>query len=200
MNKEQMEIPDDEGNPFLDLGGLLGKVSVAMLASAIEKCGIYTWDRFGRYGLADEAGNIEALHLLEIHYEWESTPPQERPDPRSPMDQWGCHSDNAYGHFGWATKVLPDFDNMLSAQEALNTEKINSLTPKPPGRLNHDPRMQQRANEIAAELKTRTGREPTKDEVAGKLESEFHVSIETVLRRIRAQWKKKPLPRYKNTD
>ncbi len=124
MNQQRPDIPNDEDNPFLILGYLLDRnVSVATLASAIEQDGIYTWDRFGRFGLTDMEGKAEALHLLEIHHKWESTPPQERSyeESRSPMEQWECVWDNAYAHFGWATKVAPDFDKILHAQPEVPT-------------------------------------------------------------------------------
>ncbi|SEN91389.1 hypothetical protein SAMN05216404_108121 [Nitrosospira multiformis] len=61
---------------------------------------------------------------------------------------------------------------------------------KQPGHLNHDLKMQKRANEIAAELKKKTpGRVSTRDEVAKKLAAELGMTSETVLRRIRKQWK-----------
>lgn len=63
---------------------------------------------------------------------------------------------------------------------------------KHPGHLNHDPQMQQRANEIAAELTTSTGRVPTRNKVAKKLATELGMPVETVERRIRAQWKNRP--------
>ena len=60
---------------------------------------------------------------------------------------------------------------------------------KAPGHLNHDPEMQKRANEIAAELKTVLPRAVKREDVAKKLASELGMSPDTVLRRIRKQWK-----------
>ncbi len=125
MNQQQLDIPDAEDNQFWTLGELIEKVSVATLASAIEQDGIYTWDRFGRFGLADKEGKAEALHLLAMHYQWESAPSGDRStsdhDHRSPMEQWGCSWDNAYSHFGWAAKVAPDFDKILHTQPEVPT-------------------------------------------------------------------------------
>lgn len=59
---------------------------------------------------------------------------------------------------------------------------------KPKDHLNHDPRMQERANEIALEKMTQTGRSITRDKVAKLLATERGMSVETVLRRIRKQW------------
>lgn len=59
---------------------------------------------------------------------------------------------------------------------------------KTKGHLDHDPQMQQRANEIAAEKKKETKRPITRDKVAKLLATELGMSVETVLRRIRKQW------------
>ena len=60
---------------------------------------------------------------------------------------------------------------------------------KSPGHLNHDPEMQKRANEIAAELKTVLSRAVKREDAAKKLASELGMNPDTVLRRIRKQWK-----------
>lgn len=65
---------------------------------------------------------------------------------------------------------------------------ITEIQPKAPGHLNHDPHMQQKANEIAAELRISKKRNPTKGDVARYLASKVGVSISTVERRIRKEW------------
>ncbi len=78
MNKEQRESPNDEDNPFVTLASLIDeKTSIATLASAIEQEGIFTWDKYGRWGKASIDDENRALHLLEIYYKWEETPPEE---------------------------------------------------------------------------------------------------------------------------
>lgn len=74
---------------------------------------------------------------------------------------------------------------------------FESMVPKHAGHLNHDLVMQKRANEIAAELESSKKRTPLKREVAKKLAVELAIPLDTVLRRIRATWKKKMLPKYK---
>jgi len=104
MDQNKPELPNDEDNPFLTIGNLLDEeISVAVLADTIEKHGICTYDEYGRFVFANEKAKTYALDLLKEHHEWKCIPPQERSyeDPRSPMDRWGCHGDNAYGHFGW---------------------------------------------------------------------------------------------------
>ena len=60
--------------------------------------------------------------------------------------------------------------------------------PKPREHLNHDPEMQKRANEIAAEKKKELKRSVTRDEVARVLAKELGMKVDTVLRRIRKGW------------
>ena len=61
---------------------------------------------------------------------------------------------------------------------------------KNPGRLNYDPDLQVRANEIARELKEKRKRNVTRNEVVKRLaeESDLDLDVATVLRRIRKQW------------
>lgn len=75
-------------------------------------------------------------------------------------------------------------------REDFGIEISNSLpTAKPSGHLNHDQEWQTRANEIATKLKADKKRVPTKNEVATKLAEEIETPFDTVLRRIRAEWK-----------
>ncbi len=59
---------------------------------------------------------------------------------------------------------------------------------KTKGHLNHDPKMQKRANEIAAEKFNETKRPMTRNKVAKLLAAELEMSEETILRRIRKEW------------
>ena len=58
------------------------------------------------------------------------------------------------------------------------------------GHLNHDLELQKLANELAQELIANTGRAPNKEKIAGKLAVKTGISLDTVLRRIRVEWKK----------
>ncbi len=123
MKPKRPKKPNDEDNIFHTIWDLLDKkIPAAALADAIEKHGICTYDQYGRFDFTDEKGKARALYLLEIYYKWDSTAPEERDpeDPRSPMDQWGCCSDNQYAHFGWTDEVIPKFDNFQFFQ---STEK-----------------------------------------------------------------------------
>lgn len=84
----------------------------------------------------------------------------------------------------------------IEAFDFSNNES-ESIVTKHTGHLNHDLDMQKRANEIAIELISSKRRTPTKNEVAKKLAEELVVPFDTVLRRIRATWKKKLPPKYK---
>ena len=59
---------------------------------------------------------------------------------------------------------------------------------KAKGHLNHDPEMQKRANEIAAEKKKELKRSVTRNEVGKLLAKELGMDEETILRRIRKEW------------
>ncbi len=107
------EDSDPNSNPFISLSELLGykRETEGTLATAIEEKGIYTWDRFGRFGLADEAGRMKALDLLADQHAWkvEGCGPSGYRDTQSPLDQ--CEGrDGMFEHYGWATKVCPDFN------------------------------------------------------------------------------------------
>ncbi len=135
MNTNNRTIPNDEdGNPFLTLTYLIdnGK-SVATLATAIEQHGIYTWDRFGRFGLASDAGKIEALRLLEVVHEWDlKGGAASHEDPRSPHEQHGDERYNPWGRFGWATEVAPDFANIRQTQTEEEPKQIAKLRRRAP--------------------------------------------------------------------
>lgn len=129
------EIPDDEnGNPFMTLGELIkSKISVGTLASAIEQYGIYTWDRFGRFGKACDADRERALDLLEAQHKWEADPDAERcDDPRSPLEQYNDLWDSPFDRFGWAAKVPPPFDNIRQSQLEDLPKQVVKLKRKAP--------------------------------------------------------------------
>lgn len=86
----------------------------------------------------------------------------------------------------------------IERSDFISDKTESSLLPKPSGHLNHDMEMQKRANEIARELVVTKKRMPTKDEVAKKLAVEIGETTETVLRRIRAEWKKQSPPKSRN--
>ena len=115
-----MSEPSDKGNPWLSLADLLKrKISVATLATLIEKSGIQAYDRFGRRILAtgecDESKAIkeEALSLLAYCHS----------DRHSDDDRW-LQEDSPLQEFGWLSDESPNFEkNQLE-------EVPKSFTPK----------------------------------------------------------------------
>lgn len=87
-------------------------------------------------------------------------------------------------------KRLAELRQKLAEMERQGQKSANRGT-KHPGHLNHDLKMQERANEIADEIIRSTGKSPTKNAVAKKLALELGETIETVERRIRVKWKTK---------
>ncbi len=120
MGNERREIPNDDDNPFVNLGDLLSKkVSVATLATAIETKGIYTWDRFGRFGQANEKDKTQALDYLAKVHEYETELDWELPGSvhteQHPLDATAGIS-SPFSTCGWTEGVLPDFAAIRLAQ------------------------------------------------------------------------------------
>lgn len=114
------EIPNDDGNPFLTLRGLLGiNVKVATLATAIEEYGVYSWDRFGRFrrfGSETDRGK-RALDILAgvRHFETYCQGPT---DQQHPLDA-AEGPDDPFWEFGWASEVAPSFELLSADQDEL---------------------------------------------------------------------------------
>jgi hypothetical protein len=135
MKGDARAVPNEEdGNPFLTLGQLLGiNISVGTLATAIEQHGIYTWDRFGRFGKASDPDKDRALSLLEVQHKWEvDAEASFREDPRSPLEQCEGDWDSPFDRFGWASEVAPDFDNIRRAQSEEEPKRKSIVRRKAP--------------------------------------------------------------------
>ncbi|HVW64737.1 MAG TPA: hypothetical protein VHB01_06950 [Nitrosospira sp.] len=91
--------------------------------------------------------------------------------------------------------TFPSIEDCLFAITEIEKIEVSdigrNLSPreKLTGHLNHDLQIQQRANEIATVLRATSPRAVTRNAVAKILASEFGITYETVLRRIRKQWK-----------
>lgn len=123
MTKPLIAIPNNTDNRFVSLGELLTtdnntrKVSVATLVTAIEKFGICSWDKYGRFVKFDHdsPAGVEALQLLEDVYEFENESYKYHAEERHPIDyEEDC--ENPYLQYGWATKDLPKFDVIRDSQ------------------------------------------------------------------------------------
>ena len=120
-------LEEDKNNPYIALKKLVNheNVSVATLATAIENCGIYTWDKYGRFKLfqKDTPEAQKALLLIQNIFEYENDPTPGNSDKQHPLDasnDW----DDLYWRFGWAVKELPNLKTIKDGQlEMLRKEK-----------------------------------------------------------------------------
>ncbi len=128
---------------LITLGKLISEdISIPTLATAIEKEGIYTWDRFGRLVKACDTNYAFVLNLLAEQYKWVLDPYVGRlTDPRSPLEKCedGPHTaeeaeewDNPFDQFGWSADVLPDFINIHQSQIEAEPNPINKVKRKAP--------------------------------------------------------------------
>jgi hypothetical protein len=85
------------------------------LATAIEKCGVWGWDRFGRltFFKSNEPGAAEAIQLLEAEANHEADPQEE-----SPFEESERRRDRRYREHGWKPDDLPDFATIRRDQPA----------------------------------------------------------------------------------
>jgi len=111
------ELNDTDETPIVTLGELLRKnVSIATLAIAIEKPGIYGWDRYGSLGRANEAQRNHALDLLAKQFKWMADPSSRSvEDPRSPLEL-SEDFNGPFGSYGWPADELPDFEAIGQSQ------------------------------------------------------------------------------------
>ena len=109
--------------PWMSLADILLEqkpIDVAPLATAIEKKGIYTWDRFGRMIMAtkgdgnDSYSQMYALDLLALVYKsyTEATEARDSGDGGEAMfglDQFIEDYDGPLVRFGWPSDECPNF-------------------------------------------------------------------------------------------
>ena len=81
----------------------MGKATTGSLATAIEKYGIYTWDRYGRFVLANEEYKNRALDIVSEYSSVEGI--------AKSYDLEEGQDDNSI-LFGWAKAVCPDFESL----------------------------------------------------------------------------------------
>jgi len=132
-----MSAPDDDKNPWLSLHGLLlgeNKISVGVLATAIEAEGIQTYDRFGRRisanGDSPESPHVkeEALDLLAEYYDGIC-----RGDPESEeyRNNFFLYEEHPMLRFGWSTDEAPNFSGYESETPPQAVMASNSLEKVP---------------------------------------------------------------------
>jgi hypothetical protein len=110
--KNEKELNDTDEVTLVTLSDLLRDgVAIPALATAIEKIGIYGWDKCGRFGNVGDDGKEIALNLLAKQLAWEGDPlPDKSGDSRSPRELSDDDSNGEFGHFCWPAGELPDFD------------------------------------------------------------------------------------------
>lgn len=115
MNNGIESVPDDDGEVVLETLEVLLKrgIPVATLATAVEKAGVFGWDRYKRFGELDESGKKKALDLLAKQADWETDPlSRTADDPRSPLERSRDDVDGPFGHYGWPSGKVPDFESL----------------------------------------------------------------------------------------
>lgn len=107
----------DEAPAFFDLVLLHGPrhgVSIATLATAIEKYGVQGWDRFGRFKTFKQGDAIfdRALDFLAAEAAFNSEGREERSPFEYAAEDWETPS------YGWREDALPDFKAIEAEQAA----------------------------------------------------------------------------------
>jgi hypothetical protein len=115
-----MSYPNEANNPWKSLAELLSKkTDVAALATAIEKEGIRTWDRFGRMITATEGdandlySKARALDLLARVHEVMMDPHPSQ-DRLHALDSFLADYDCPLVRFGWPSDECPDVNKYKS--------------------------------------------------------------------------------------
>ncbi len=114
---------------YLEGGWGNREISIGVLATVIEKEGIYTWDRFARFGKANTAAEERILDLLATLCEYENdcyNPPHY--NDQHPLDYAACQPDDPYSFFGWSEDELPNFENI--AEEHAKAARARPETPQ----------------------------------------------------------------------
>jgi hypothetical protein len=107
MSESNFDLNDVD---FFAITGLLEQgVTIAQLATAIEKEGIQGWDRYGRYKVfkKDDREFTLALDFLAGQYEWQSNVDNCQSHAPSPLDQ--VDIDHPACLLGWSRATLPKF-------------------------------------------------------------------------------------------
>ena len=106
---------------FVSIGDLLDQgISVADLATAIEKHGIWTNDRFGRFVRLTEKSDLQEIYkTLEIQNKAELgcyDDPELLNSAMTPYELYGHEESSDFQTHGWLSNSLPNFDDPSVAQ------------------------------------------------------------------------------------
>lgn len=112
---------------YLEGGSDKRPYSIGIFATVIEDVdtGIYTWDRFGRFGKADKAAEERILNLLADVYYYEFNLGDIMEHIPNPLENAGEYPNNPMDLFGWPIEKIPDFEKFLK-----QNPEANSLPPK----------------------------------------------------------------------
>lgn len=147
MTNEKNEFSDNKSNSFKKIYDYLEgsvedrKISIGLLATAIEdeNIGIYTWDRFGRFGKADAIAEKEILNFLADFYRNERDFGEFTDDILSTLKGEKGRSVEPSIYFGWPNDKIPDFEKLAKQniepdlpdprpqEKAAITKKLNTL-------------------------------------------------------------------------
>jgi hypothetical protein len=127
-------MSNEQQSAYKTLLHLIGreKISIGILATAIEEGGIWGWDRFGRFkrftkeSTGDDATVYsKVLETLAQQHAWRD---EGRNDQQSPLD-WAGDSpeDGGCFHFGWPESDPPNFEEI-----AAKASKHPAAPPKKP--------------------------------------------------------------------
>lgn len=104
-------MADDSGAAqvtFLRLGTLIyeQRKPIGLIATVIERHGVYTWDRYGRIRLylSDTEECAKALDLLAAAYTAYIDP--------DGSDEWEVFSEAGGDAYGWPSNKMPDLTNL----------------------------------------------------------------------------------------
>lgn len=117
---------------YLEGGEKNREVSIGLLATVIEdkNIGIYTWDRFGRFGLAAQAEQEKILDFLAKIYKYENDPDAYE-SKEHPLEYLASSPWEDLSHlFGWPDEKIPDFKAIAEKEKAATRPKPKSPSPQ----------------------------------------------------------------------
>lgn len=101
-----------DDSPFLTINDILeGRTPIGVVATAIERHGVFTWDRFGRFGLADDKAKTRVLDALADIYAYSySYLIRHLGDEPAYMEKEKDAAIITLQYHGWYSDQCPDFD------------------------------------------------------------------------------------------
>lgn len=110
MNLNDTKVLNDGFSQFIRVFDLINDahpISIGVIATIIEKYGIYTWDRFGRFGKAKKPDVMHILDTLADYKYWLNENLLDFDSGRSIYDFQGIPD---LWNFGWDRLICPKFE------------------------------------------------------------------------------------------